>query len=41
MCSEGKHRTGHKIIEKANSFYDKLKLTHKNAFCEKVTKDYM
>jgi len=41
MCSEGKHMTGHKIIGKANSFSDKLKITHKNTLCEKVTKDYL
>jgi len=33
--------TGHKTIEKANSFYDKLKITHKNTLCEKVSKDYL
>jgi hypothetical protein len=41
MCSGGKPMTGHNVIEKAKSFYDKLKITHKNTFCDKVTKDYL
>jgi len=41
MCPEGKPMPGHKIIETAKSFYGKLKITHKNTFCEKVTKDYL
>jgi hypothetical protein len=32
MCSEGKPMTGHMIIEKAESFYDEMKITDKFAF---------
>jgi hypothetical protein len=41
MCSGDKPMSGHKVTEKPKSFYDKLKITHKNTFRDKVTKDYL
>jgi hypothetical protein len=37
MCSEGKPVTGPMITEKANSFYDQIKVTDKCMFSWKVT----
>jgi hypothetical protein len=34
MCSEGKPLIGPMIIEKANSFYDKMKITDTCTFSE-------
>jgi len=37
MCSEGKPMTGPMIIEKANVFYDQIKITDKCMFSWEVT----
>jgi len=37
MCSEGKPVTGPMIIEKANAFYDQIKMTDKCMFSWEVT----
>jgi hypothetical protein len=37
MCSEGKPVTRPTIIEKANAFYDQIKITDKCMFSEEVT----
>jgi hypothetical protein len=34
MCSEGKPMIGPVIIEKAESFYDEMKVSDKCTFCE-------